>query len=138
MPNGDSCTAGGFSYLNFLDYATGSYVPGANGNMVSTKIGSSLAVGINVIMLPGGKVVTIVTTADNQQLTQDTPVAAGRLRRAARVVARADQGVAPALGRRLGVALAASLLAHGALLGALPGAGRPVPAPSRRAACDAG
>jgi hypothetical protein len=25
-------------------------------------------------MLPGGKVVTIVTTADNQQLTKDTPV----------------------------------------------------------------
>ena len=30
--------------------------------------------GINVIMLPGGKVVTIVTTADNQQLTKNTPV----------------------------------------------------------------
>jgi hypothetical protein len=26
-------------------------------------------------MLPGGKVQTIVTTADNQQLTKDTPVA---------------------------------------------------------------
>jgi hypothetical protein len=32
-----------------------------------------VAVGINVIMLPGGKVVSIVTTADNQQLTKDTP-----------------------------------------------------------------
>jgi hypothetical protein len=26
-------------------------------------------------MLPGGKVVTIATTASNQQLTQETPVA---------------------------------------------------------------
>ena len=44
-------------------------------------------------------------------------------------MARADQGVVPAGGRRLGLALAASLLAHGALLGALPGAGGSVPAP---------
>jgi type IV pilus assembly protein PilY1 len=75
VPNADNCTAGGISYLNYLDYATGSYVQGANGNMASVNIGSSLTVGINVIMLPGGKVVTIATTAANQQLTQDTPVA---------------------------------------------------------------
>jgi len=75
VPNDDNCTAGGISYLNYLDYATGSYVLGANGNMASINIGSSLTVGINVIMLPGGKVVTIATTAANQQLTQDTPVA---------------------------------------------------------------
>ena len=74
VPSGDTCTAGGFSWINFLDYATGSYVPGASGNMASNKLASSIAVGINVIMLPGGKVVTIVTTADNQQLTQNTPV----------------------------------------------------------------
>ena len=74
VPSGDTCTAGGFSWINFLDYATGSYVPGASGNLASNKLASSIAVGINVIMLPGGKVVTIVTTADNQQLTQNTPV----------------------------------------------------------------
>jgi len=73
VPTSDTCTAGGYSYVNFLDYATGSYIPGAPGNMASTKIASSVAVGINVIMLPGGKVVAIVTTADNQQLTKDTP-----------------------------------------------------------------
>jgi type IV pilus assembly protein PilY1 len=74
IPSGDTCTAGGLSWLNFLDYATGSYVPGATDSMASVKFASSLAVGINVIMLPGGKVVTIVTTADNQQLTENTPV----------------------------------------------------------------
>jgi type IV pilus assembly protein PilY1 len=74
VPSGDTCTAGGFSWINFLDYATGSYVPGATDSMASNKLASSIAVGINVIMLPGGKVVTIVTTADNQQLTQNTPV----------------------------------------------------------------
>lgn len=74
VPSSDTCTAGGFSFLNFLDYATGSFVPGASGDMASVKIGSSLIVGLNVVMLPGGKVVSIVTTADNQQLTKDTPV----------------------------------------------------------------
>jgi hypothetical protein len=34
-----------------------------------------VAVGINVIQLPGGKVVTVVTTADNQQLPVETPIA---------------------------------------------------------------
>jgi len=74
VPSLDTCTAGGISYINFLDFQTGSFVPGATGNMASQSIGSSLVVGINVIMLPGGKVVTIVTTASNQQLTQDTPI----------------------------------------------------------------
>jgi len=74
VPTTDSCTAGGFSWINFIDFKTGSFVQGAPGGMASTKIGSSLAVGMNVIMLPGGKVVSIVTTADNQQLTKETPV----------------------------------------------------------------
>jgi type IV pilus assembly protein PilY1 len=74
VPTTDACTAGGFSFLNFLDYATGSFIAGSSGDMASVKIGSSLTVGLNVVMLPGGKVVTIVTTADNQQLTKDTPV----------------------------------------------------------------
>jgi type IV pilus assembly protein PilY1 len=75
VPSADSCVAGGYGWINFLDYRTGSYVPGASANMASTKIAASLVVGINVVQLPGGKVVTIVTTADNQQLTQETPVA---------------------------------------------------------------
>jgi type IV pilus assembly protein PilY1 len=74
VPSSDTCTAGGSSFINFLDYATGSFVPGAAGNAASVKIGASLTVGLNVVMLPGGKVVSIVTTADNQQLTKDTPV----------------------------------------------------------------
>ncbi|MGA8048936.1 MAG: PilC/PilY family type IV pilus protein [Burkholderiales bacterium] len=74
IPSADTCLAGGYSWVNFLDYRTGSYVPGASANMASTKIAASLVVGTNVVQLPGGKVVTIVTTADNQQLTQETPI----------------------------------------------------------------
>jgi type IV pilus assembly protein PilY1 len=74
-PTLDTCTAGGTAHINYLDYLTGSYVEGAPGGVASVTIGSSLVVGINVIMLPGGKVVAIVTTASNQQLTQDAPIA---------------------------------------------------------------
>ena len=74
VPSGDTCTAGGSGWINFLDYKSGSYVAGATANMSSTKIGASLVVGVNVVQLPGGAVKTIVTTADNQQLTQETPV----------------------------------------------------------------
>ena len=75
VPNSDTCVAGGYGWINFFDYRTGAYIPGATNNMASQKISSSLVVGINVIQLPGGTVKTIVTTADNQQLTASTPVA---------------------------------------------------------------
>jgi type IV pilus assembly protein PilY1 len=75
VPSKDTCVAGGYGWINFFDYRTGSFVAGATANMASTKIAASLVVGINVVQLPGGKVVTIVTTADNQQLTQQTPTA---------------------------------------------------------------
>jgi len=75
VPTSDACVAGGFGWINFLDFRTGSFVPGASLNAVSNKIAASLVVGVNVMQLPGGAVKTIVTTADNQQLTQETPVA---------------------------------------------------------------
>ena len=75
VPSSDSCTAGGFSWINFLNFETGGFIQGADNNVVSTKISSSLVVGLNIVQLPGGVVKVIVTTADNQQLTQDTPVA---------------------------------------------------------------
>ena len=41
---------------------------------VSQKIAGSLVVGTNTVKLPGNKLVTITTTADNKQLTFDTPL----------------------------------------------------------------
>jgi len=76
VPNSDTCVAGGYGWINFLDYKTGTYIVGSTNNTVSQKISSSLVVGINVVQLPGGTVKTIVTTADNQQLTEATPVGA--------------------------------------------------------------
>ena len=61
VPNNDTCTAGGFSFVNNLDYKDGSAVSTATNAAASVKITSALTAGIVVIMLPGGKVVTIVT-----------------------------------------------------------------------------
>jgi type IV pilus assembly protein PilY1 len=75
VPSTDTCVAGGTAWINTFDFRTGGYVAGATANAVSQKISGSVAVGINVIQLPGGKVVTVVTTADNQQLPVETPIA---------------------------------------------------------------
>jgi len=75
VPLNDTCVVGGIAWVNTFDFKTGGYVAGVNAYAVSQKISGSVAVGINVIMLPGGKVVTVVTTADNQQLPVNTPIA---------------------------------------------------------------
>ena len=75
VPSDDDCVAGGFGWVNFRNARTGSFVTGSTDSAASQRISASLIVGVNVVQLPGGTVKTIVTTADNQQLTQNTPVA---------------------------------------------------------------
>jgi type IV pilus assembly protein PilY1 len=75
VPSTDTCVAGGTGWINVFDFKTGGYVAGATANAVSQKVTGSVVVGINVIQLPGGKVVTVVTTADNQQRAVETPIA---------------------------------------------------------------
>jgi len=75
VPSSDTCVAGGTGWINVFDFKTGSFVAGATANAVSQKVTGSVVVGINVIQLPGGKVVTVVTTADNQQRAVETPIA---------------------------------------------------------------
>jgi type IV pilus assembly protein PilY1 len=75
VPSNDSCVAGGTGWINTFDFKTGGFVAGATANAVSQKVTGSVVVGINVIQLPGGKVVTVVTTADNQQRAVETPIA---------------------------------------------------------------
>ncbi len=77
VPSSETCVAGGSGWVNFLDIKTGGTVPtGVSGTPASVKIAGSLIVGINVVKI-GDQIKTIVTTADNQQLTQETPVTPG-------------------------------------------------------------
>jgi type IV pilus assembly protein PilY1 len=75
VPSTDTCVAGGTAWVNFFDYRTGGYVAGATANAVSQKITGSVVVGINVIQLPGGKVVAPVTPAGGPPITLEPPVA---------------------------------------------------------------
>ncbi len=75
VPSTETCLAGGSGWVNFLDIRSGASITGASASPASVKISGSLIVGINIVKI-GDQIKTIVTTADNQQLTKDTPVAA--------------------------------------------------------------
>ena len=75
VPQNTECAIGGYSYLNFLDYKTGLAVSTAVNKSIGYKVADSLAVGLNVVRLPGGKTVVIVTTSDSKQTTGEAPVA---------------------------------------------------------------
>ncbi len=73
VPQTTACTIGGYSWLNYLNFATGTAVANSPGLAVSQKLSSSLAVGLNIIRLPSGKTVVISTTSDAKQTTIPAP-----------------------------------------------------------------
>jgi type IV pilus assembly protein PilY1 len=73
IPANDACTAGGISYLNYLDYKSGSFIASSGTNVIGNKIANSLAVGISVVRLPNKKTVAIVTTSENKYPTLAPP-----------------------------------------------------------------
>ena len=75
VPQISACNIGGFSWLNFLDFATGTAVSNAPGNIVSQKLSDALVVGLNIVRLPNGKTVVITTTSDAKQTTISAPFA---------------------------------------------------------------
>jgi type IV pilus assembly protein PilY1 len=53
VPTSDTCTAGGYSWFNFLDIATGGYVPAPGNLMASKKVPDALLVGQSFVCGPG-------------------------------------------------------------------------------------
>lgn len=74
IPAADSCTVGGRSWANFLDFQTGLAVAGQT--FTSIKIPDSLVVGITVIRLQSGDYKAIATKSNYQQETLAVPIAA--------------------------------------------------------------
>jgi len=64
VPQNTACTIGGYSWLNFLNYSTGADVTTSIGHTVSQRLSDSLAVGMNIVRLPDGRTVVIVTTSE--------------------------------------------------------------------------
>jgi type IV pilus assembly protein PilY1 len=52
--SGDTCSAGGYSWFNFFDVTTGSYVPAPNNTMASKRVSDALLVGQSFVCGPGG------------------------------------------------------------------------------------
>ncbi len=73
VPQSTACTIGGYSWLNFVNYATGMAVANSTGGAVSQKLSDSLAVGLNIVRLPDGRTVVITTTSDAKQTTIGAP-----------------------------------------------------------------
>jgi type IV pilus assembly protein PilY1 len=66
IPQNNVCTVGGSSFLYFFDYSTGQFVSTSTGAVAGSRVGNSITVGLNTYRLPDGRVVTTVTTSDDQ------------------------------------------------------------------------
>ncbi|MBH1975162.1 MAG: hypothetical protein I8H95_02410, partial [Rhodocyclales bacterium] len=78
VPQNNACNIGGYSWLNYFNNATGNAVSSSADAAVGRRLvgadgTESLAVGVNIVRLPGGKVVVIVTTSSGQQITASVP-----------------------------------------------------------------
>ena len=78
VPQNNACNIGGYSWLNYFDNATGNAIATSPNEAVGTKLvgaggSESLAVGVNIVRLPGGKTVVIATTSAAQQVTVNAP-----------------------------------------------------------------
>jgi type IV pilus assembly protein PilY1 len=71
-----TCTAGGYSYINFFDYRTGAPVSTAEG-AVSALLGNALATRPTVVGLPTGKIVSITRLFDDSTAVRQVPLPPG-------------------------------------------------------------
>lgn len=71
-----TCTADGYSYINFFDYRTGAAVVNASG-VVSTQLGNALATRPALISLPSGDIKSITRLSNATTSVDPIPVAAG-------------------------------------------------------------
>ena len=82
VPQSSACTIGGYSWINYFNFSTGTAVANSTGGAVSQKLSDSLAVGLNIVRLPDGRTVVITTTSDARQTTIaapfDTPAPTGK------------------------------------------------------------
>lgn len=72
VPANTSCEPGGYSYKNYFDYATG-LAPDGPTQPVGSRLSNALAVGINVIRLPDGRLVVIGMDSSGTPQTFDAP-----------------------------------------------------------------
>jgi len=75
VPNSDACTAGGYSWLNYLNYATGSYLASSPSNVSGVFLGNAIATRPVVLRLSSGKLIAITRGSDGSTTTTALPQA---------------------------------------------------------------
>jgi type IV pilus assembly protein PilY1 len=78
VPEANACNVGGYAWLNYFNASTGAAVTNSADSAVGRRLvgaggQESLAVGLNIVRLPSGKVVVLATTSAAQQLTVEAP-----------------------------------------------------------------
>jgi type IV pilus assembly protein PilY1 len=76
VPANSACEPGGYSYKNYFDYATG-LSPAGIFEPVGGRLSSALAVGINIIRLPDGRIVVIGMDSSGTPQTFEAPLKSG-------------------------------------------------------------
>lgn len=77
VPSTEStCSSGGSSYANYVDFRTGLTVPGAQqaGELLSSGATTALATDETVVRLPNGKVIGLTNLSDGSTVTINIPV----------------------------------------------------------------
>jgi len=78
VPANTACEPGGYSYINAFNYSTGLAAAGST-KPVGKAFSSALAVGINIIRLPDGKVVVIGMDSSGTPQVAGVELAAGQV-----------------------------------------------------------
>jgi Tfp pilus tip-associated adhesin PilY1 len=78
VPETNACNIGGYAWLNYFNNASGEAISNSADHAVGRRLvgtggQESLAVGLNIVRLPGGKTVVIATTSAAEQLTVEAP-----------------------------------------------------------------
>jgi type IV pilus assembly protein PilY1 len=77
VPSSNPCTLGGYSWLYYLDYRTGSVVSTAVGGFVATRLGNALATRPVLVRLPNNTIVSLTKLSDTTINVSNVPIAAG-------------------------------------------------------------
>jgi len=76
VPGNTACEPGGYSYKVYFDFATGLSPAGPN-QPVGSRFSTSLAVGINIVRLPDGRVIVIGMDSSGKASTFEAPLKSG-------------------------------------------------------------
>jgi type IV pilus assembly protein PilY1 len=77
VPNSDACTVGGYSWIYYVDYATGTSVSTSAEEVAGRRLGNALATRPVVVKLPNNSIVSLTRLSDSTTVTTNIPVGSG-------------------------------------------------------------